>query len=31
MDDLTFLGILAIIVGVIGLGVLYAGRKKSKK
>lgn len=31
MEDLTIMGILALIVGVIGLGVLFAGRNKSKK
>lgn len=31
MDALTFMGLLAIILGVIGLGVLFAGRKKKHR
>ncbi len=30
MDALAFMGVLAIIAGVIGLAVLFAGRKGSK-
>lgn len=27
MDGLTLMGVLAVVIGVIGLAVLYAGRK----
>lgn len=31
MDALSFMGLLAIVLGVIGLGVLFAGRKKKRQ
>lgn len=30
MDALTLMGLLAIVLGVIGLGVLFAGRKQKR-